>query len=99
MSDARDRYVPKVTVSNDPSVNYFTVGITRGVFDVYIYEIMSNDYGQTWPELRGSFVLGNFGGNKTNQVKAEVHYYISKDAYYNIMNKMLYLTAIEFNLI
>ena len=37
--------------------------------------------------------------NKTNQVKAEVHYYISKDAYYNIMNKMLYLTAVEFNLI
>ena len=68
LSDARDRYVPKVTVSNDPNVNYFTVGITRGVFDVYIYEIMSNDYGQTWPELRGSFVLGNFGGNKTNQV-------------------------------
>lgn len=36
---------------------------------------------------------------KTNQIKAEVYYYISKDAYYNIMNKMLYLTAIEFNLI
>ncbi len=37
--------------------------------------------------------------NKTNQVKAEAYYYISKDAYYNMMNKMLYLTAIEFNLI
>lgn len=36
---------------------------------------------------------------KTNQVKAELYYYISKDAYYNTMNKMLYLTAIEFNLI
>lgn len=36
---------------------------------------------------------------RTNQVKAETYYYISKDAYYNIMNKMLYLTAIEFNLI
>lgn len=36
---------------------------------------------------------------KTNQIKAEMYYYISKDAYYNIMNKMLYLTAIEFNLI
>lgn len=36
---------------------------------------------------------------KTNQIKAETFYYISKDAYYNIMNKMLYLTAIEFNLI
>ena len=36
---------------------------------------------------------------KTNQVKAEAYYYISKDAYYNMMNKMLYLTAIEFNLI
>lgn len=37
--------------------------------------------------------------NKTNQAKAEIYYYISKDAYYNTMNKMLYLTAIEFNLI
>jgi pantothenate kinase-related protein Tda10 len=37
--------------------------------------------------------------NKTNQVKAEIYYYISKDAYYNIMNKMLYLTALEFDLI
>lgn len=36
---------------------------------------------------------------KTNQTKAEMYYYISKDAYYNTMNKMLYLTAIEFNLI
>lgn len=36
---------------------------------------------------------------KTNQVKAELYYYISKDAYYNTMNKMVYLTAIEFNLI
>lgn len=36
---------------------------------------------------------------KTNQAKAETFYYISKDAYYNILNKMLYLTAIEFNLI
>ena len=36
---------------------------------------------------------------KTNQVKAELYYYISKDAYYNIMNKVIYLTAIEFNLI
>lgn len=37
--------------------------------------------------------------DKTNQVRAEAYYYISKDAYYNIMNKMLYLTAKEFNLI
>lgn len=37
--------------------------------------------------------------NKTNQAKAETRYYISKDAYYNIMNKMLFLTAQEFNLI
>ena len=36
---------------------------------------------------------------KTNQAKAETYYYISKDAYYNIMNKMLYLTALEFDLI
>lgn len=36
---------------------------------------------------------------KNNQIKAETYYYISKDAYYNIMNKMLYLTAIELNLI
>lgn len=36
---------------------------------------------------------------KTNQIRAEAFYYISKDAYYNIMNKMLYLTALEFNLI
>ena len=37
--------------------------------------------------------------NVTNQTKAETFYYISKDAYYNIVNKMLYLTAREFNLI
>lgn len=37
--------------------------------------------------------------NKTNQSRAEAYYYISKDAYYNIMNKMLYLTALEFKLI
>lgn len=36
---------------------------------------------------------------KTNQTRAETFYYISKDAYYNIMNKMLYLTALEFDLI
>lgn len=36
---------------------------------------------------------------KTNQAKAEIYFYISKDAYYNIMNKMLYLTAKEFDLI
>lgn len=36
---------------------------------------------------------------KTNQTKAETFYYISKDAYYNMMNKMLYLTALEFDLI
>lgn len=36
---------------------------------------------------------------KTNQVKAELYYYISKDAYYNILNKVIYLTAIEFSLI
>ena len=36
---------------------------------------------------------------KTNQGRAEAYYYISKDAYYNIKNKMLYLTAKEFNLI
>lgn len=36
---------------------------------------------------------------KTNQAKAETYYYISKDAYYNMMNKMLYLTALEFDLI
>lgn len=36
---------------------------------------------------------------KTNQTRAETYYYISKDAYYNMMNKMLYLTALEFDLI
>lgn len=36
---------------------------------------------------------------KTNQTRAETFYYISKDAYYNMMNKMLYLTALEFDLI
>ena len=36
---------------------------------------------------------------KTNQAKAETYYYISKDAYYNTMNKILYLTAKEFYLI
>lgn len=36
---------------------------------------------------------------RINQVKAESFYYISKMAYYNAMNKMLYLTALEFDLI
>lgn len=36
---------------------------------------------------------------RKNQRQAEIYYYISKDAYYNTMNKMLYLTALEFNLI
>lgn len=34
-----------------------------------------------------------------SQAKAEAIYYISKDAYYNAMNKVIYLTAIELELI
>ena len=34
-----------------------------------------------------------------NQVYAEMNYHITKDMYYNIKNKMIYLTAIEFDLI
>lgn len=34
-----------------------------------------------------------------NQVYAETHDGITKDMYYNIKNKMIYLTAIEFDLI
>lgn len=37
--------------------------------------------------------------DKHNQVYAEMHYGITKDMYYNIKNKMIYLTAIEFDLI
>ena len=36
---------------------------------------------------------------KYNQIYAEMHMGISKDMYYNIKNKMIYLTAIEFDLI
>lgn len=36
---------------------------------------------------------------KHNQVYAETHDNITKDMYYNIKNKMIYLTAIEFELI
>lgn len=36
---------------------------------------------------------------RTSQSKAEMYYYISKDAYYNIMNKILYPTALEFGLL
>ena len=36
---------------------------------------------------------------KTSQIRAETYYYITKDAYYNTMNKILYLTARKFNLI
>lgn len=36
---------------------------------------------------------------KHNQVYAEMNDGITKDMYYNIKNKMLYLTAIEFDLI
>lgn len=36
---------------------------------------------------------------KHSQVYAETNDYITKDMYYNIKNKMIYLTAIEFDLI
>lgn len=36
---------------------------------------------------------------KHNQVYAEMNDGITKDMYYNIKNKMIYLTAIEFDLI
>lgn len=36
---------------------------------------------------------------KHNQVYAEMNDHITKDMYYNIKNKMIYLTAIEFDLI
>lgn len=36
---------------------------------------------------------------KHNQVYAEMNDNITKDMYYNIKNKMIYLTAIEFDLI
>ena len=34
-----------------------------------------------------------------SQIYAEMNDFITKDMYYNIMNKMIYLTAIEFELI
>lgn len=36
---------------------------------------------------------------KCNQTYMEVNYYVSKDMYYNTMNKTIYLVAIEFELI
>lgn len=33
------------------------------------------------------------------QLYAETHYYISKRVYYNVKNKLIYLTAIEYNMI
>ena len=36
---------------------------------------------------------------KHNQVYAEMNDNITKDMYYNVKNKMIYLTAIEFDLI
>lgn len=36
---------------------------------------------------------------KCSQIYMETNYYISKDMYYNAMNKMLYLMAIEFDLV
>lgn len=36
---------------------------------------------------------------KHNQVYAEMHDNITKDMYYNIKNKIIYITAIEFELI
>lgn len=36
---------------------------------------------------------------KHNQIYAETHDNITKDMYYNIKSKMIYLTAIEFDLI
>lgn len=37
--------------------------------------------------------------DKHNQVYAEMHDNITKDMYYNIKNKIIYLTAIEFDLV
>lgn len=37
--------------------------------------------------------------DKHNQIYAEMHDNITKDMYYNIKNKIIYLTAIEFDLI
>ena len=36
---------------------------------------------------------------KCNQVYMETNFYITKDMYYNTMNKVIYLVAIEFELI
>ena len=36
---------------------------------------------------------------RTNQSYAETYFYISKDAYYRAMNKIIYITAMEFELI
>lgn len=36
---------------------------------------------------------------KCSQIYMETYYYITKDMYYNTMNKILYLMAIEFDLI
>ena len=34
--------------------------------------------------------------DRCSQKRAEIMHYISKDSYYNIKNKIIYLTAIEF---
>lgn len=36
---------------------------------------------------------------KSSQAQMEAYYYVSKDMYYNTMNKIIYLVAIEFELI
>ena len=36
---------------------------------------------------------------RCNQIYMETKYYITKDIYYNTMNKVIYLVAIEFELI
>ena len=36
---------------------------------------------------------------RCNQAHMETYYYVTKDMYYNTMNKIIYLVAIEFELI
>lgn len=43
--------------------------------------------------VRSIFMQGH------NQIYCETHEYITKETYYNTMNKMIYLTALEFELI
>ncbi len=69
MVSADYRYGANVELSNETSSNVtIDISITKGVFDVYIYEIKNDDSGNTWAEQINYFTLGGTNGSLTKHI-------------------------------